>query len=407
MTRAGRSAFLIYATLLATIGLFASDMYLPALGPIQQFFRSDAQKVGLSLSLYMAGFAVAQWFYGALSDQIGRKPPLLFGLALFLVGTGGCLFADDIRAFLAFRVVQAVGVGAAHVLWQPMVFDLVDGSKVQRVFARLMAIGSLSPAFAPLAGGHLTHSLGWQSVFWVLLAIAAMLIAWTALGYQESLPAGARRSFSLPTILRQYQGFLTSGFFLGYAGAIACGIGAYFVFVTMLPLVLSGLGYAPNVIGSMNLPIVASFVVGAEVSRRWHRSLGDQRSCKVGAGCGLAGAILLLTATLVRDVTSPWQLIPPAMLITFGNGFLVPTGTAYLIKHHSDRAGACASAVGFLMALAAFASTLLASLLVDEWGVHAMTGTVLLFAAITNVSLYLGDSFGRAPKQAAAVPGSG
>ncbi len=389
MSNISKALFFVYATLLSIIGLFASEMYVPALGAIQSHFQSDAAKVGLSLSIYMAGFAVAQLFYGALSDQVGRKPPLLIGLSLFLVGTLGCVFAGSIESFLAFRLVQSLGVGAAYVLWQPMVFDLFQGDEVQRLFARLMAVGSLSPALAPLLGGYMTQAFGWHSVFWLLTGLTATLIAWTALGYRESLSLAARQPFSAGKLLRRCVGFLQSPFFLGYAGAIACGLGTYFVFLTLLPLVLSGLGYSPERIGSMYMPLIIAFVVGTELARRWHPSLGDRGSCRLGAGLGLLGAALLLVSS-IRGVSSHWQLVPPAMLVTFGNGFLVPTGMAYLIKRHADQAGACASVAGFLGALMAFASTFLASLMFDRLGVFAMAGTMLLFALVMNVSLYWG-----------------
>lgn len=392
MSNTAKVLFLIYAVLLSVIGLFASEMYVPALGMIQHHFHSDAAKVGLSLSIYMAGFSVAQLFYGALSDQVGRKPPLLIGLVLFLAGTLGCTFAGSIEAFLVFRLVQALGVGAAYVLWQPMVFDLFHGSEVQRLFGRLMAVGSLSPALAPLFGGYLTQSFGWQSVFWVIMSVTAVLIVWTAAGYRESLSFEARQPFSARKLLREYQSLLRSRFFLGHAGAIACGIGTYFVFLTMLPIVLSDLNYSPELIGSMYLPLVIAFIIGTEIARRKHPSLGDRGSCKLGAGLGLVGPVLLIAAS-IWGVSSHWQLVPPALLVTFGNGFLVPTGTAYLIKCHSSRAGAVASVIGFLVALVAFASTFLASLAYDRAGVFAMTGTMLLFAVVMNASLYWGGEF--------------
>jgi len=105
--------FLIYAALLSTIGLFASDLYLPALANIQQFYQTDAGTVGLSLSIYMAGFSIGQLFYGAISDQLGRKAPLFIGLLLFLAGTLGCIYARSIEFFLFCRLLQSLGVCAA------------------------------------------------------------------------------------------------------------------------------------------------------------------------------------------------------------------------------------------------------------------------------------------------------
>ena len=99
--------FLVYATTLSIIGLFASDMYLPALANIQDHFSAEASMVGLSLSVYMAGFTIAQLIYGSLSDQVGRKKPLIIGIILFLLGTIGCVYSETITQFLAFRLVQS------------------------------------------------------------------------------------------------------------------------------------------------------------------------------------------------------------------------------------------------------------------------------------------------------------
>src|SRR5690606_37403012 len=115
MTGITRVLFLIYATTLSVIGLFASDMYLPALANIQGYFSAEASMVGLSISIYMAGFTIAQLFYGSLSDQVGRKKPLIVGIVLFLVGTIGCVYSHSIESFLVFRLIQSIGICAAYI----------------------------------------------------------------------------------------------------------------------------------------------------------------------------------------------------------------------------------------------------------------------------------------------------
>lgn len=392
MTGATRTLFLIYATMLSVIGLFASDMYLPALDNIRGYFTAEASMVGLSLSIYMAGFTIAQLIYGALSDQIGRKKPLLTGLVLFLVGTLGCVYAETITQFLIFRLVQSIGICAAYILWQPMIIDLFKGDDVQKFFSMIMAMGGLSPALAPLVGGYLTEVAGWQSVFWVLIGMAVLLMAWTALVYKESLNPEARKPFSFPAVISSYGHFLKSRFFMGHACAISCGITLYLVFLTMIPFVFSELGYTANQIGLMYLPIALTFIAGTEVAKRLYGKLGDAGTMNVGVTLAVCGAIALTVTTLLINATSAWQIIAPFTLVTFGNGFLVPTGSAYLMRCFHERSGGCASSMGFLTTAIAFVSTAVASLLYDHLQVLAMSYTIAGFAALMLMVFLIGRS---------------
>src|SRR5690606_1817608 len=145
---------------------FASDMYLPALSEIENEFSSTPGMVGLSISIYMAGFAVAQLFYGPISDQIGIKSPLIFGLLIFLGGTLGCAYSSSTEVFFICRFLQAVGICSAQVLWQPMVVDNVSSEDIQKVFAMLISLSVISPALAPICGGMLAEFLGWRTIFW-------------------------------------------------------------------------------------------------------------------------------------------------------------------------------------------------------------------------------------------------
>jgi len=385
-----KNLFLIYATLLSVLGLFASDMYIPALSPIRHYFDTNSGMVGLSLSIYMAGFAVAQLFYGALSDQLGRKRPLIFGLVLFLLGTLGCIYARSIETFIFFRIVQSLGVGAAYVLWQPMVIDLFDKKDLQKIFSLLFALGAISPALAPLVGGLLTKWIDWHAVFWLIIFITSILIIWTMFAYRESLAIEARRKFSVAKLLHSYLYFLKSHFFLGYALTIACGITLYFVFLTMLPFVLAKIGYESASIGMMYIPVVLAFILGTQICNRQYRRNGDVSSILIGSGFAIIGAIILMLVSIYINVSHAWQIVAPFTIIAFGNGFIVPTCTAFLLNHYKERSGVCASLIGFLTASMAFVSTTIASSMIDNLGIHAMTITILFFSFFLAASLYIG-----------------
>lgn len=392
MQGAKKVLFLVYAALLSTIGLFASDLYLPALVNIQEFYQTDAGTVGLSLSIYMAGFSIGQLFYGAISDQLGRKAPLLIGLLLFLAGTLGCIYARSIELFLLCRLIQSLGVCAAYVLWQPMIVDLFDGNDVQKLFTLMMALGGLSPALAPLIGGYVAAYFGWKMVFGLLLALTILLLPWTVFGYRESLAPANRTTFSAARVLKSYGSFLSNRFFIGHACAIACGITLYLVFLTMLPFILANIGYSSDSIGLMYLPLALTFIAGTEVAKRQYAKLGDTSSIKIGIYFGISGSLLLFLTPFFFSVSAAWKIIVPFSLITFGNGFLVPTGSAFLIKCFADRAGACASSIGFMVTTVAFVSISVASLLTGPLGmVTAMTATILLFSVLMGLALFWGQ----------------
>lgn len=390
MTNTSKILFLIYATGLSVVGLFASDMYLPALDNIRSDFATDASLVGLSISIYMAGFTVAQLFYGALSDQIGRKKPLLIGIAVFLVGTIGCLYSYSITQFLVFRLVQSIGICAAYILWQPMIVDLFKGEDVQKYFSMIMALGGLSPAIAPLVGGYLTEVAGWKSVFWVMICMGTLLMVWTVLVYKESLNVEARKAFSFPAVIANYSHFLKSRFFMGYAFSISCGITLYLVFLTMIPFVLSDIGYAADQIGLMYLPIALTFIAGTVVAKSLYLKLGDSGTLNAGVVLIVFGATALTATTLIIDVTSAWQIITPFSLITFGNGFLVPTGSAYLIGSFHERSGGCASSMGFLTTATAFISIAIASILYDHLQILSISYTIVGFTTLLLLAYFVG-----------------
>ena len=147
--------FLVWLAGLSVLGFLATDMYLPAFAAIQEDLQTPASAVSASLSLFLAGFAVAQLLWGPLSDRYGRKPILLAGLTIFAIGCIGMLWVRDGTTLLVLRFVQAVGVCAAAVTWQAMVTDYYPAQRTNRIFATIMPLVGLSPALAPLLGSWL------------------------------------------------------------------------------------------------------------------------------------------------------------------------------------------------------------------------------------------------------------
>ena len=134
MSQPGKG-FLVWLAGLSVLGFLATDMYLPAFAAMQQDLNTSAASISASLSLFLAGFALGQLFWGPLSDRYGRKPVLLSGLAIFAAGCLGMLWVHNATLMLALRFLQAIGVCAAAVTWQAMVADYYPAQRTNRIFA--------------------------------------------------------------------------------------------------------------------------------------------------------------------------------------------------------------------------------------------------------------------------------
>ena len=384
-----RLTFMVFASLLSTVGLFATDMYLPSLDAIRNEFNTEPGNIALSFSVYMLGFAVAQLFYGSISDQIGRKAPLLFGTSLFILGTVGCTLVSSIELFLVFRFIQAIGIGAAYVLWQPIVIDLFDENNAQTIFSFLMALSAISPAIAPFLGGVIAEYLGWRAVFYYLIFHGIILLVWTLLAFRESLPESRRQSVSAKRIVGTYAYFLGNRFFMGLSLTIACGLSLYLIFITLLPLIMSVQNHTPKHIGIMFIPLAIAFIFGASVGKRLFPKMGGENVIRYGFIVVIAGSCVLFLVTQALGNVSSLVLISCFCIVTFGNGLLIPTGSAYLIGTFSDKAGACASVMGFIISLMAVISTSIASLMFNSKGIYALSEAIMIFVVAMMISYLL------------------
>jgi Bcr/CflA subfamily drug resistance transporter len=248
--------FLVWLAGLSVLGFLATDMYLPAFAAMQQDLNTSAASVSASLSLFLAGFALGQLFWGPVSDRYGRKPVLLSGLVIFAIGCLGMLWVRDATLMLALRFIQALGVCAAAVTWQALVTDYYPAHRTNRIFATIMPLVGLSPALAPLLGSWLLVHFEWQAIFATLVIITLLLM----------LPALRLKPAKKPLVCAQQKlTFLTLLHSREYSGNVliyaACSA-SFFAWLTGSPFILHEMGYGPTVIGLSYVPQTIAFLVG-------------------------------------------------------------------------------------------------------------------------------------------------
>ncbi|CAM3801426.1 Bcr/CflA family efflux transporter [Klebsiella quasipneumoniae subsp. similipneumoniae] len=242
MSQPGKG-FLVWLAGLSVLGFLATDMYLPAFAAMQQDLNTSAASISASLSLFLAGFALGQLFWGPLSDRYGRKPVLLSGLAIFAVGCLGMLWVQNATLMLALRFLQAIGVCAAAVTWQAMVTDYYPAQRTNRIFATIMPLVGLSPALAPLLGSWLLVHFEWQAIFATLFAITLLLM----------LPAlrlkAAAKSATVTEKKITFLALLRSREYSGNVMIYAACSASFFAWLTGSPFILHEMGYGPTAIG--------------------------------------------------------------------------------------------------------------------------------------------------------------
>ena len=166
--------------LLSAVGPFAIDMYLPALPTIAASLATSTGATQMTLMAFFVAFGVCQIAYGPVSDMVGRKPPLYFGLALFVLGSIGCAAAPTIGWLIGFRFLQGLGASTVMVIPRAIIRDLHTGPEATRLMALVMLVFSVSPILAPLAGSALIVPFGWRAVFVAAILFAGLALVLTA-----------------------------------------------------------------------------------------------------------------------------------------------------------------------------------------------------------------------------------
>jgi DHA1 family bicyclomycin/chloramphenicol resistance-like MFS transporter len=225
---------------LTVITPFSIDMYLPAFQKIADQFGSTPARVSLSLSSYFVGLAIGQIAYGPLLDRYGRRPPLFFGLIIYVLSSLMCVMVNSVDGLIGARGLQALGGCVAGVASTAMVRDFFSPEDGAKVFSRLMLILSVSPLFAPTVGGWIVSLWGWKAVFYVLAAVAAVVTAIIYVFLPEPHTPDPSVSLSPLGILRAFREVITNRQFFEFAVSGAFSFAGLFTYLAGAPSIFIG-----------------------------------------------------------------------------------------------------------------------------------------------------------------------
>lgn len=351
--------WLILMGALTAIGPFAIDMYLPAFPTIAANLGVPRGDVERTLAAYLIGLALAQVFYGPMADRYGRKPPLMVGLALFMVASLGCALAGSVQALTSWRVLQAMGGAAGIVIPRAVIRDHYETHEAARAMSLLMLIMGLAPILAPLAGGQLLGIASWRSLFWVMLAGGVMLMTAVVLIMKESLAPERVVPLRLGTIVQNYRALFAHRGFMAHSLAGGFGQAGMFAYIIGSPRVFIELyGVDPKYYGLLFGTNALSLIICSQISARLlrtHTPRQLQRRALISLACASLAAVALALAG--------WMTLPLLMacLICYmgSQGFVNPNSAALALSDQGKRLGAASALLGTLQlscgALAGFA----------------------------------------------------
>jgi DHA1 family bicyclomycin/chloramphenicol resistance-like MFS transporter len=339
--------------LVAAVGPFAIDMYLPAMPDIGRDLGVNQQAVQWTIVGYFITFGLAQLAYGPWADQAGRKPPLYAGLALFILGTVVCALAPTIGWLIFGRMVQGLGGAATMVVLRAVIRDLATGPQATRMMSTIMIVIAVSPLLAPLSGAGLLAVGDWRLIFWALLGAATLSFFLIHYALPESLTDQNRQRFDLATtlagtrLLLADRGFMVMTFLAGFAFA------SFFVFIASASFVYTqAFGLSPTQFSFAFAANAIGFFAASQFASPLSQRIGTLRMIAL-ATLGFAAATFVGFGLALAGLAS----LPVTMSTLFvGNVFLgviLPTAQVQALEDHGDNAGLASSLGGTMQMVAA------------------------------------------------------
>jgi DHA1 family bicyclomycin/chloramphenicol resistance-like MFS transporter len=336
-------------TLALLLGLasISTDLFLPALPAMETSLQATSGQMELVVSAYLAGFGLGQLLWGPISDRFGRRRPILFGVAVFGLGSAGCALAGSAEAVIFWRVVQAIGASAGVALARAMIRDSHERDAAARLLSGLMTVMAVAPLIGPSLGAVILDLASWRAIFWTLVAIATLGL-WAAAALSETLPAEHRTQGALLAAMRDYAAHLRNpglmlrssalGFY--YLGVFAGIAGSPFAYITHH-------GLSPHAYGLVFGAGIVGLMAVNQLNARLVNRYGAGTLLQVGA-LGAAVTGLAFAWVTARDWQEVVGLVAVNLAFTAMNGLIAANAVASALARVSRAAGSASALVGAL-----------------------------------------------------------
>lgn len=371
--------------LLTSIGPFSVDMYLPAFNRISEDLHTSISNVMYSLSTYFIGISFGQLIYGPLLERYGRKKPIYFGLAIYLLASLGCIIAFNVEILIAMRFFQAIGGCVGMVAARAMVRDLFPPTEFAKIFSSLMLIVAVSPILAPTFGGYVTAFLGWHYVFvFLFMLVSIIFVAVYYLLPQSHTPDLSISLRPIP-ILKNYISVFKNVQFTAYALTGAISYSVVYTYITGSPHVFMHMFHASEKTYGWIFAIVAAGLIGS--SQLNSLALSKYESKRILKTAFSFQIIIGLFFVLLSymDLLDMYSTIAIIFCFIFCQGFIFPNASAFAMAPFEKNAGSASALLGFLQMVIGAASSALMGIL-QEGALLSMT---MIMTSSTLIAFFI------------------
>jgi MFS transporter, DHA1 family, multidrug resistance protein len=377
--RAPRWALAVLLACLGSLGPFSIDTYLPAFTGIAQSIGATPVQMQQTLSAYLFGFAIMNLFHGALADSFGRRPVILWGIALFTIASAGCALAQNIGTLVFWRAVQGMSAGAGIVVSRAVIRDMFPPADAQRVMSQVTIYFGVAPAVAPMVGGFLFIHADWHSIFWFLTAVGVLLWVANFRLLPETLHETQKQPFNVRNLMRGYWGLGSSPRFLMLALASGIPFNGMFLYVLSAPVFLGEhLHLGPGQFFWFFCLTIGGIMAGAWLSGRMAGNLKNKHQIRRGFVIMIAVSVTNLVLNLLFVPQAWWALFPIA-IFAFGWALMVPVITLMVLDLAPDRRGMASSLQAFVGSMAnGFVAGVIAPLVMHSTVLLATASLVMM-----------------------------
>lgn len=379
--RINKTFLIILLGILAAIGPFTIDMYLPAFGRIADALGTDESRVAFTLTSYFFGIAIGQLIYGPIVDKYGRKKPLLFGLFLYAVSAVGCALSSSIEMMIVMRLFQALGGCVGMVASVSIISDVYQVDQRARAFSSIMLVMGIAPLIAPSLGSLIVSNASWEYIFYFLAAFSTLVWLLIYVFLPETSRYMHRNPLKIKTVANSYKLVLQNKVFLNYTLAGSLSMAILFAYISAASFIFLNHYQLSEERFSILFAVNASgLVVGNFLNGRLTKYYHYLTMAKYASIILFTVTAVVLTIFYFQENPSYPTTVISLVTIMFLIGFINPNATAASISPFTENTGT-ASALGGAVRMG------VGAIVAAVMGILPVISPMIMFTAMASLSL--------------------
>lgn len=382
------STTVLFLILIAVVGVFTLDVYLPGMQSMADQFDVTIKEITYTFTGFSIVFAIAQLFHGAISDNLGRKPVVITGLIVAAIATIICIYADSYKTLFAARILQAIGI-SSFVVVNAIIRDLYVGSKAIQIRTMVATASGISISIAPTIGGLLQAPFGWQGGFMMSLGLIIVTLLFAIIIFQESNINKVSPNQQVLSLAKSYINIFNNKEYFYHVLIAMLAYTVHFSFIILSSdIFINHLGATPLIFGYLMIVYGGAYFLSGFLSSWLAKKLTIP--ALINLGCMLIGfgGVLMLIFMLITTL-STWQILISMAVITTGVTVVRASAITGALAPIPAQAGQGAAGLNFIQfSVSALIATLVSHLSINfqiSLSVLSISSAVAIGFLITRI----------------------